>query len=120
VISCLFVSQLNLITTEDAAGWRVMAVEGEVDLATVEQLEAEIKSFLNEAVSSLAIDLTPTGFMDSTGLKCLVESSRSFGEAKRRFALIVSSGPISRLIDLSGINSKVTVVESVDQLPTIS
>jgi anti-anti-sigma factor len=54
--------------------------------------------------------------MDSTGLKALVMANRKFDESGRSFAIAVSRGPVSRLIDLSGVQSSIRVVESTDDL----
>lgn len=97
-------------------GWTSIAVEGEVDLATVEQLQQAIDDVFADSGEHLVVDLTGSSFMDSTGLKALVMSNRKFDEAGRSFAIAVSPGPISRLVDLSGVNTTIRTVDSVDEL----
>lgn len=97
-------------------GWVSIEVEGEVDLATVDELQVAIDEVFNESTEHLVVDLNGSSFMDSTGLKALVMSNRRFDEVGRSFAIAVSGGPISRLIDLSGVNSTIRTVDSVDQL----
>ncbi|HEY6633997.1 MAG TPA: STAS domain-containing protein [Acidimicrobiia bacterium] len=106
------------IRSEDLAnGWVSIAVEGEVDLATVDQLQLAIDEvYDDQAEKALVVDLTASSFMDSTGLKALVMSHRRFDGAGRGFAIAVSGGPVSRLIDLSGVNSSIRTVESVSEL----
>jgi anti-anti-sigma factor len=96
--------------------WTSLAVSGEIDLATVDQLEKEVKATLDDDSGNLAVDLTSTDFMDSTGLRALVMADRSFRDSGRKFALVITNGPISRLIELSGIQSTVTVVSSPTEL----
>jgi anti-sigma B factor antagonist len=91
-------------------------VEGEVDLATVDGLQQAIDDVYEQGEKDLVVDLTGSSFMDSTGLKTLVMSHRKFDGAGRAFAIAVSGGPVSRLIDLSGINATIRTVESVDEL----
>ena len=98
--------------------WSSLAVSGEIDLATVDELDKEIKSILESDGGNLAVDLRTSEFMDSTGLRCLVMADRSFREADRKFALVVTNGPISRLIDLSGVDSTIQIVSSPDELLT--
>lgn len=98
-------------------GWFSLAVKGEIDLATVDELEAAIDQvFANPGDHHLVVDLTDSSFMDSTGLKALVMANRKFDESGRSFAIAVSRGPVSRLIDLSGVQSSIRVVESTDDL----
>ncbi|HUG32967.1 MAG TPA: STAS domain-containing protein, partial [Acidimicrobiia bacterium] len=72
--------------------------------------------FANPGDHHLVVDLTDSSFMDSTGLKALVMANRKFDESGRSFAIAVSRGPVSRLIDLSGVQSSIRVVESTDDL----
>jgi anti-sigma B factor antagonist len=97
-------------------GWVSIEVEGEVDLATVDTLQQAIDAVLEDSKEHLVVDLTSSSFMDSTGLKALVMSNRRFDEAGRSFAIAVSAGPISRLVDLSGVNTTIRTVDSVDDL----
>jgi anti-sigma B factor antagonist len=99
-----------------ANGWVSIEVEGEVDLATVDELQHAIDAVFVDSDEHLVVDLTGSSFLDSTGLKALVMSNRKFDEAGRSFAIAVSAGPISRLVDLSGVNTTIRTVDSVDEL----
>jgi anti-sigma B factor antagonist len=111
---------LSIISSELPGGWQCLAVEGEIDLATVPELEQAIDAVFNANSQPLAVDLRNTSFMDSTGLKALVMASRRFDEKDRAFAIAVSGGPVSRLIDLSGVDGSIRVVDTVDDLETNS
>lgn len=107
---------LIITNSELANGWQCIAVEGEVDLATVEELEAAIDQIFADDAHPLVVDLRESSFMDSTGLKALVMANRKFDESGRSFAVAVSGGPVARLIDLSGVESSVRIVETIDDL----
>jgi len=107
---------LTINKRELSNGWVSLAVEGEVDLATVEDLQAAIDAVLADSGDHLVVDLTSSTFMDSTGLKALVMSHRKFDDAGRAFAIAVDGGPVSRLIDLSGVDKTIRTVSSVEQL----
>lgn len=110
----------GLITDKSDYGndWVSLSVSGEIDLATVDQLEQDLKDLQESGSGNLAVDLTGADFMDSSGLRCLVMADRAFRDAGRRFALVVSNGPISRLIELSGVESAIEVVSSHEELAT--
>ena len=107
---------LSIRSQELANGWESIAVEGEIDLASVEELQAAIDSAFEENTESLVVDLNGATFMDSTGLRALVMANRRFSEAGRSFAIAVSGGPVSRLIDLSGVDSAIRTVATVEDL----
>lgn len=107
---------LTINTTELSGGWQCIAVAGEIDLATVPELETAIASVFGSDGYPLVVDLRETSFMDSTGLKALVMANRRFDEDGRPFAIAVSGGPVSRLLDLSGVETSIRVVETTDDL----
>ncbi|HJQ77589.1 MAG TPA: STAS domain-containing protein [Acidimicrobiia bacterium] len=107
---------LTINTQDLTGGWTSLAVKGEIDLATVEELQTAINNIAENGAQHLVIDLTGSSFMDSTGLKALVMASRRFDEEGRSFAIAVSGGPVSRLIDLSGVSTSIRIVESPDEV----
>lgn len=109
-------TSLSINTTELPGGWQCIAVAGEIDLATVPELETAIDSVFGSDSHPLVVDLRETSFMDSTGLKALVMANRRFDENGRRFAIAVGGGPVSRLLDLSGVETSIRVVETTDDL----
>jgi len=111
---------LTIRNSELSSGWQCIAVSGEIDLATVPELETAIDSVLSSNSHPLVVDLTESSFMDSTGLKTLVMANRRFDENGRPFAIAVSGGPVSRLIDLSGVETSIRIVASIDELETVS
>lgn len=109
----LEISQAKLSNSD----WAVLAVSGEVDLATVPELERAIKGILeSDGGSNLVIDLSETSFMDSTGLRVLVMANRDFNDGGRDLAVLVKPGPISRLLDVSGMHELLRVIDDTAEL----
>jgi anti-sigma B factor antagonist len=78
----------------------VVAVAGEIDIATAPHLE-DVLSTLSAA--DVVIDLTGVEFMDSTGLQCLV-NARVRSDPEPRIRLLVQRpGPVLRLLELAGL-----------------
>lgn len=109
-------ADLGIENRELPTGWHCIAVSGEIDLATVPELESAIDEVFTANSHPLVVDLNGSTFMDSTGLKALVMANRRFDEKGRAFAIAVSGGPVSRLIDLSGVASSMSVVGTIDDL----
>lgn len=93
-----------------ANGWVVLSVKGEIDLATISDLEEAIEHVAKEDVGGLVIDLAPTAFMDSTGLKALIDAHLRFGRDEREVVVAIGDGPISRLMDVSGVAETLRIV----------
>jgi anti-sigma B factor antagonist len=110
---------LKIDSKELPTGWHCLSVTGEIDLATVPDLENAIESVFSTNSHPLVIDLRDSSFMDSTGLKALVMANRRFDENGRGFAIAVSGGPVSRLIDLSGVESSIKIVDSTEELEEV-
>ena len=60
------------VVRRDDAGHCVVAVRGEVDLATAPSLRDELRALLDDAPPAVVLDLDAVPFLDSTGLGVLV------------------------------------------------
>jgi anti-sigma B factor antagonist len=103
------------ITSRSAGDWTVVEVHGDVDLATTPQLREALSSAGADG-SRLAVDLRGVPFMDSMGLGVLVGARRRAEETGSSLALICDEGPISRLLDVSGLATVFRVVADEGQL----
>jgi anti-anti-sigma factor len=65
------------VRRSDPAGIAVVRCEGEVDISTVEELRFVLDDLLVSHPSGVAVDLRDVSFIDSSGLRCLLEPNRS-------------------------------------------
>ena len=93
---------------------RILSVRGEVDIATVGELEDKIAA-LDNPQAGLILDLTATDFMDSSGLRLLVSTHERFVAEGARFRLAVGPGPISRLLEVTGLMGHLDVHDTVEE-----
>lgn len=77
--------------------------QGELDLATAPQLEAEIARLRSHGVGSIVLDLRQLTFMDSTGLRLLLRLDASARADGSSFAIIDGEGPVRRLLELTQV-----------------
>lgn len=96
--------------------WVRLTVEGEIDLSTVEKLEQAVDHVYSEKGVHVLIDLSEVAFMDSTGLRSLLNNERRFRDSGRSLALMVSDGPVSRLLEISGVTSSLRIVSSPGEI----
>lgn len=95
----------------------VLTVSGELDLATSPALEAELERASGGLV---IIDLRGVSFMDSTGLSLLVKAQRRAKEARRRLAVVKGGAQVQRLLTLTGVAERLTLIDNPEQLRDIS
>jgi anti-anti-sigma factor len=87
----------------------VVAPAGEIDLATVDALEAGIEAALAEA-GYLVLDLRAVTFIDSAGLRLVLETSRK----ATRLSVVRGPGEVQRVFGLVGLEER---LEMLDEPP---
>lgn len=82
-----------------------LIVSGEVDLAAADELRAAGARALDALGSGprLDIDMAGVSFIDSSGLGALVAIRNAAEASGRSIALLVTSAPIIRLFELTGL-----------------
>ena len=91
------------VEERDEAGVRLIAVAGELDIATAPSLCALLDATRAGRRPRLLVDLTDVGFCDSTGLRALLGAASEVRTHGGRFALVCppDSG-VARLLDVVG------------------
>jgi anti-sigma B factor antagonist len=82
-------------------GEAVLALTGELDLASADMLEREVRELSEVGLDGLVVDLRHVDFVDSTGLRTLISLRNT---AKRRgCSLTLVPGPrrVQRIFDLT-------------------
>jgi len=80
----------------------ILAVGGEVDLATAPDLHSALDAALDSGATELWLDLSATTFMDSSGLHVIFQSQARAEALRRRLAIICPPGPVRRLFEVTG------------------
>jgi anti-sigma B factor antagonist len=86
----------------------VLAVSGEVDMATVGGLRDALDRAAEES-SDVWLDLSELEFMDSTGLTALVASHQAMADGLGRLTIVCPHGPVLRAIEVSGLHEVLRV-----------
>jgi anti-sigma B factor antagonist len=84
-----------------------LAIAGELDLATVPELEARAEQICAEG-RELVLDLSELAFIDSTGLLAILKTRELCAERRCGFFLTPGPPAVQRLFELTGL---------LDQLP---
>jgi anti-sigma B factor antagonist len=95
----------------------VIALTGELDLASSPALEEELDRVgAAEDLELVVIDLRELEFMDSTGLSVLIRAHQRAEEQGRRFGLVKGSQQVERLLSLTGVAERLTLVGGPEEL----
>jgi len=94
----------------------VIAVRGELDLASSPALQEELDRVSASDAEMLIIDLRELDFMDSTGLSVLVRAHQRAEEQGRQLAVVKGPQQVQRLLSLTGVADRLTLVDSPEEL----
>jgi anti-sigma B factor antagonist len=84
---------------------------GELDLATHPEIETLILQRL-ETEPSIVIDLSGLTFMDSSGLRTLIQVKKAADALRRPFALVRGPSPVHKVFEITGLLDYFTFVDA--------
>jgi anti-sigma B factor antagonist len=79
-----------------------LRVLGALDLATVSSLAAEVAELRDAGLRRLVLDLSGLKFMDSTGLRCILDMDAAARQDGFSVALVRGPRAVQRVFDVTG------------------
>jgi len=96
------------------SGGVLLAVTGDLDIATVPELRARLAAIADADPRRLLLDLRGVSFMDSTALAAVIGTKRKLGD-DGRMTVVIRPDSYPRLIfDVAGLAGVLDVVETLD------
>jgi anti-sigma B factor antagonist len=92
----------------------VLAISGDIDLATAPAVEHAIAAVLAENPPSLIIDLLGVQFLGSVGVGVLVNTRDKFADSER-FSVVAQGRITRRIIQLLDLDRVLSLHETVEQ-----
>ena len=87
-------------------------LEGEVDIASVDQVRAAAREARDHnGVLHLTVDCEKLDFLDSSGVKALLEAHESF---EGKVALLKPRRVVTRVFEVTGLDQMFTVADSAE------
>ncbi len=93
--------------TADSRG-AVLALSGELDLATFPELDRQLRAAGEAHPGRLLVDLRGLEFIDSVGLGSIIRAQRSVEAGGHELVLRRGAGQVQRLFELVGISDQFT------------
>lgn len=87
---------------------------GELDMATVDAVREQVDELLAAGFSRLVLDLRDVTFMDSTGLRLVIELARSSEGDGWKLALVDGPAAVRRVFDATALRARLPFVEAPD------
>ena len=94
----------------------LIAVSGEVDLASSPQLDDAIISALDSGAKAVAIDLTDVSFMDSSGLGVIVRGLKRCREAEIDLDLVITNERVLKVFGITGLDQVIPIHSSISDI----
>ena len=90
------------IRGEHAGGVIRLHLSGELDMATVPELERSIEAAEAAGHEAVVLDATYLSFIDSSGLRGVLEAHRRMSERQRTLVLTGAGAQVRRVLELTG------------------
>ncbi len=101
--------------THQHHSWFVISVTGDIDLSNADQVKTNIESAIGSGADKIAVDLRQVGFMDSTGLRVLIECHEQLTGEDRAFAIVAAKGPIGRLFEITALHKYLSILSDLPE-----
>ena len=94
----------------------VIALTGELDIATAPQLEQQVNELDSGPLSQLVLDFRNLAFIDSTGLRVVLGIAESASGRGARVALVRGPEAVQRVFSLTGADRELDIVEDLTEV----
>jgi anti-anti-sigma factor len=94
---------LTVSLSEPSPGVAVVEVSGEVDLATIDQVEEVLAEVVGTG-GRVVVDLSGCDFIDSSGLRTLVTARSAAEESGGSLALVTQDAGILRVLSVAALD----------------
>jgi anti-sigma B factor antagonist len=101
------------IEQRDDRGVPVVAVAGEIDVATAPQLRECLHAVISEGQSTVVLDLLAVTFLDSTALGVLVGALKRCRELGGELHVVVADARIMKIFEITGLTKVFPIVDSL-------
>ena len=102
---------LSIATVRIGAEHRV-SVAGELDIATVDQLQHQLQSVEQSDAAMIVLDLSGLTFIDSTGLRLVLDLNDRCGGPADRLRIVAGAPAVERLLDIVGLRDRLPLISS--------
>ena len=104
------------IETRAADGVGHVTLSGEFDLAGIEHFEKTMAAIEAQAPKVIVVDLNELQFMDSSGLRALVNADGRAQRAARRLAIVAGPPHVRRVFEITQLDGRLDLVDDASAI----
>lgn len=99
------------VSVGEARGAPVVALEGELDISTAPRVEEELRGVEGERPPVVVLDLRKLTFLDSSGLRLVIEADARAREEGRRLVIVPGPPEVQRVFRVTLLDTRLDFVE---------
>jgi len=96
----------------------VVVLSGELDLMSAPRVESALQQAADGPATALIVDVQALSFMDSTGIRTLLQAKRRADAGGHSLAVLNGSGPAHRVLGLSGVGEHIRMLDDLSDSPS--
>jgi anti-anti-sigma factor len=91
----------------------VITPQGDIDVATVPEFRETLADAAERAAEGLVVDLSDVAFIDSSGLRVIIEVNEQLRRERRQLAVVAPRGTAAAVVlTLAGLRRTLAVFDS--------
>jgi anti-sigma B factor antagonist len=91
------------VEVSESPGCARIVLSGQFDIASADDAGRALQALLHRGLDRVVIDLSGLDFMDSTGVKFLVEGRETARDLGVELSLVHGGGPVRRVLTVAGV-----------------
>jgi anti-sigma B factor antagonist len=103
------------ISGDTGDGVVVLAVRGEIDVATAPRLREQLTTVAGSGAQLCVVDMSAVTFVDSTALGVLVSAAQACREAGGEFRLVATEPHVRKVFTITGLDDVFAIYAGTDE-----
>jgi len=99
------------IITERADGQTLIALVGELDIASAPRFEEGLAEVEADTPGTVVLDLRRVDFIDSTGLRAVIAADERARTAGRRLVVVRGPAAVERVFNVTQLDQRLDIVD---------
>jgi anti-sigma B factor antagonist len=104
------------LEVQEKDGVEIVALKGELDISSVGRVEGDLRQVEPKALKGLVLDLRGLSFMDSSGLRLVLEADMRARRDGRRFAIVPGPEAVHRVFLIALLDKRLEFVDDPSQV----
>ena len=100
------------LAEDDSTATAIVSVHGDLDLATVAELDDQLGAAWDTGQPHICLDLSSATFIDSTGILSILRADARAQQAGRKMTLVEAAPDVHRVFTVLGLHRHLTFVSA--------